>query len=241
MNDTKEKNTHQSDSKEKDTHSSQSKEKYTHTSDSKTWFRTSDLAKLYGVTPATVIGWERNGKISAIKTPTGVRLFDKQSVLNNLSQVQTAQTTRHNIIYCRVSSKHQSDDLSRQIQFLKSKYPDYQLLQDVGSGINFRRPGLTTILEYAMSGDLGEVVVSYKDRIARFGFELIEWIITHNGGQLTVLDNTEHKSSEQELAEDLLSIITVFNCRQMGKRRYSCKKSQNTSDSIEEKPAPSTE
>jgi predicted site-specific integrase-resolvase len=97
----------------------------------------------------------------------------------------------------------------------------------------FKRKGLQTILELSMSGNLGEVVVSHKDRLSRFAFELIEWIIKRNRGTLVVLDRSEHQSGQQELAEDLLSIVTVFNCRNMGRRRYHAdsKPKDQTADS----------
>ena len=78
-----------------------------------------------------------------------------------------------------------------------------------------------------MQGSIGEVVVAHRDRLSRFGFELIESIVSKGGGKITVLDNDSGKSKDEELAEDLLAIIHVFNCRQMGKRRYGNKKSQS--------------
>jgi predicted site-specific integrase-resolvase len=101
------------------------------------------------------------------------------------------------------------------------------LVQDIGSGINFKRKGLQTILELALKGDLEQLVVSYKDRLARFGFELIEWIINKQGGEVVILDGSTDQSTEQELAEDLLSIVTVFNARNMGKRRYTKSSSES--------------
>lgn len=184
------------------------------------WFKTKDLCKLFGVYESTIKSWEQTGKIKAIRTPSGVRLFDKQSILAYFNQVQETPSSKKRIIYCRVSDPHQKDHLQRQISHLQSKYPDHQLVQDIGSGINFNRKGLQTILELALKGDLDEVVVSDKDRLARFGYELIEWIINKQGGRVTVLDGAPAQSTEQELAEDLLSIVTVFNARQTGNRRY---------------------
>lgn len=77
-----------------------------------------------------------------------------------------------------------------------------------------------TNLESAMSGNLEQVIVAHKDRLSRFCYGLIKWIIEFNGGELVVLDDENAKSSEQELAEDLLSIIHIFSCKQMGKRKY---------------------
>ncbi|MHA2055766.1 MAG: IS607 family transposase [Candidatus Hodarchaeales archaeon] len=197
------------------------------------WFKTKDLCRLFGVYESTIKSWEQTGKIKAIRTPSGVRLFDKQSILAYFDQASQAPSQKKNLIYCRVSSPHQKDDLQRQIDHLRSQYPDHQLVQDIGSGINFKRKGLQTILELALKGDLGQLVVSYKDRLARFGFELIEWIIDKQGGQVVVLDSSSDQSTEQELAQDLLSIVTVFNARNMAKRRYK-KNSPHTIDQIED-------
>lgn len=90
------------------------------------------------------------------------------------SNVGYIKNPQQNFIYCRVSSRKQSEDLERQKQYLLSKYPEYTVIEDVGSGINFNRKGLSTILEYSMQKRIGNIVVAYKDRLARFGFELLE-------------------------------------------------------------------
>lgn len=134
----------------------------------------------------------------------------------------------NNFIYCRVSNTAHDDDLQRQVTYLHSKYPTYQLITDIASGLNFKRPGLQTILEHAMSDSLGEVVVAHKDRLCRFGYELIEFIINKGGGKITIdsTEDTQSKSYNEELASDLLNIITIFNARQLGRRCYQ--KCQNT-------------
>lgn len=179
-----------------------------------------EVAKLFGLKPTTIRSWANKGKIDFIKTPSGQRLFPR-SQFKTYSGFLPTYEKKKKIIYCRVSSKKQSNDLERQINFLQSKYPNYQLITDIGSGINWKRKGLLSILELAMSGHIGELLVAHKDRLARFGYELIEFIIKSSGGKITILDETEHKSNEQELAEDLLSIVHVYSCRQMGRRRYS--------------------
>lgn len=192
------------------------------------WLRPGQVAQLYDVNPATVRRWEQLGKIHALKTPLGYRLFDRQSIQAMLDQDPLDEThpnkkTKTNFLYCRVSSHHQAPDLARQRTFLQSRYPDYQLVSDIGSGINFKRKGLQTILDAAIDGNLQTLVVSHKDRLCRFGFELIEHIINRSGGKIIILDHQDDKpgSSNEELAEDLLSIVAVFNARQMGARRYS--------------------
>ncbi len=185
--------------------------------------------KLYGFSSQILRKWENAGLIKSQRTPRNTRMYrkcDLESALG-INESQNINEQKKNIVYCRVSSKKQSNDLKRQSEFLRSLYPEYILIEDVGSGINFTRKGLQTILEYAMQGNLGEVVVAHRDRLSRFGFELLEVIISKGGGSITVLENESGKSKEEELAEDLLAIIHVFNCRQMGKRRYGNKKSQN--------------
>jgi len=122
------------------------------------------------------------------------------------------------ICYARVSSKKQKDDLERQIQFFKSKYPGHEVVSDVGSGINWKRKGLQTVLEQSMQGIVSEVVqtrtcfinffskneVAHRDRLCRFGFELIEFILRKNSVSLVVLGDENERSESQELAEDIM-------------------------------------
>lgn len=197
------------------------------------YLRSREACKVFGVHPNTLRSWAEKGKIEIIKTPFNQRLYSRKHI-QEIINCSPDSHPKEKIIYCRVFSKKQENDLERQIQFLRSKFPTYYLVTDVASGINFKRDGLKTILELAMSGHLKELVVSHKDRLCRFGFELIEHIIKWNGGRIIVLDDEDTKSKEQELAEDLLSIIQVFNCRQMGKRRYGIKRKDEKDEKEEE-------
>lgn len=123
------------------------------------------------------------------------------------------------VCYCRVSSPKQRDDLARQVIFMQEKYAGAEIVKDVGSALNFKRHGLKTILERAMSGEQLTVVVAHRDRLARFGSELIRFVIERNGGKLVVLSETSLSPSE-ELTRDLLNIIHVFSCRMHGLRNY---------------------
>jgi len=114
--------------------------------------------------------------------------------------------------------------LERQISFFTSKYPDYIIISDYGSGLNFKRKGLKTIITEAIKGNIKELVVTHKDRLCRFGFELIESIIKeYSNGKIMVLDKGE-TSPEKELINDIISIITVFSSRLYGLRSHSDKK-----------------
>jgi predicted site-specific integrase-resolvase len=187
------------------------------------YVNTKEAKKLLRVTSTTLRRWDAENKIQTIRTPSGIRLYDKKCISKILGETEVIPE-RKKIAYCRVSSKKQIDDLERQKDFLKSIYPNHELVQDIGSGINFKRRGLQRILERTMQGEIEEVVVSHRDRLCRFAFELLEWIFDKNNTKLLVLDKTIHKSSSEELSEDVLAIIQVFACREMGKRRYKSAK-----------------
>ena len=181
---------------------------------------------LLGVTTKTLVNWDKTGKIDTVRSASGVRLYSLKDIQNILDSNSTF-TKKKKIAYCRVSSSKQKDDLERQTNFFRVNYPDYDLVTDIGSGINWKRKGLQTILDLAMRSDISEVVVAHRDRLCRFGFELIEYILQSNNVKLTVLGREDNKSPNQELSDDILSIIHVYSCREMGKRRYSKSKSED--------------
>jgi len=194
-----------------------------------------ETRRLVGVTTPTLRRWAETDKVRFTETPTGRKLYNKQDILRivNVSKLPV-QIRKKKIAYCRVSSKKQTDDLERQKEFFRLKYPEYDLVEDVGSGINWKRKGLQTILESVMSGAVEEVVVAHRDRLCRFAFELIEFIFKKNGTKLTVLESNDRKDGlDTELSDDIMSIIHVYSCRQMGKRRYT-KKEGICSTEIEE-------
>lgn len=187
-----------------------------------------EAASISGLHQHTLRKYADTNQIKCYKTPGGQRKFDQQSLVdycNNLHVIAKKSTTdKINYIYTRVSSKKQMDDLTRQLEFIRSidpKYDSYVSITDVASGINFKRKGLQTILDSCIQKTIGEVIVAHRDRLCRFGFELLDTIITKCGGQITVIDDQQNKSTEQELSEDLLSIIHIYSCRQMGKRKYT--------------------
>ena len=171
-----------------------------------------EASRILGVHPQTLRTWAREGRIDYIRTEGNQRRYDVDSYLGQSKPAQT-------VCYCRVSSKKQSADLDRQVAFMRERYPDAEIVRDVGSGLNFKRKGLLAILERLHQGDKLRVVVAYRDRLARFGTELIETLLERNGGELVVL-NQRDLSPEEELTTDLLAILTVFGARVNGLRRY---------------------
>jgi putative resolvase len=170
-------------------------------------------ASYLGVCANTLRKWADEGKIKHIRNPAGQRLYDVKSI-------EQSSSTCKSYCYCRVSSHKQKDDLERQKEFMQEKYPTHNTITDIGSGINFKRKSLLWLLEQASLGNVNEIVVAHRDRLSRFGFELIEWFLTKYNVKLVVLDKSE-SSPQQELVTDLLSILTVFSCRVHGLRKYA--------------------
>ena len=142
----------------------------------------------------------------------------------------TKITTKQKIIYARISSQGQKDDLERQKRMLQHRYPEYILIEDIGSGLNLNKRGIRKIVDLAIGGKIEEVVVVHKDRLARFGFELIEDLIKkYSGGKITIMEKSEEITAEEELALDVIQIMNVFTAKMNGLRKY--KKKEN----IEEK------
>jgi putative resolvase len=178
-----------------------------------------------GISIQTLRKWADQGHVPSIRTPGGKRLYGIQKLIN-----KDQESTKQSICYCRVSSQGQKDDLKRQIEFMSKKFPGHRIVSDIGSGINFKRKGFLSILNLASQGMVDQVVVAYRDRLCRFAFELVEWILQRHGVKLLVLNQKVESSEQSELAEDLLSIINVFNCRVNGKRKYGRGKTEGSKE-----------
>ncbi|QIZ69876.1 IS607 family transposase [Oxynema aestuarii] len=166
---------------------------------------------ILGVSEKTLRNWDKQGKIRAIRIPSGHRRYDISSI--------AGKKNRARIIYARVSSHKQKADLDRQADYLLCLYPRAEVIKEIGSGLNYNRKKFKAILERVMSGDVEQLVVGHKDRLARFGFELLKWICELNHTELVVCNNTE-LSPEKEMVEDILAIVHVFSCRLYGLRKY---------------------
>ena len=186
------------------------------------------VAKIIGVTPQTLRQWDSTGYfVPEQRRSNGYRYYSKEQVDKFVEQFNTIKNkNRINIGYCRVSTSKQKDDLLRQCEnvelFLKTLNHPYQIIKDIGSGINYNKKGLLELLELICKNKVDTVYVLYKDRLVRFGFELIKYVAELHNTQIVILDS-EDKTKEQELVEDLLQIITVFSCRLHGKRASKTK------------------
>ena len=186
-----------------------------------------NAGKILGVHTRTLYNWERSGKIKAIRTPGGQRMYNIREFLGqhgdylkNIPEEKT-KTNRIKICYCRVSSSSQKDDLLRQINTMREKYPNHKIISDIGSGINMNRLGLKKIVHLAIQGNLEELVVLYKDRLACFGYELLEHLIlTYSKGKIVVENAKEDTTPESEIVDDVLQIMNVYVAKINGNRRW---------------------
>lgn len=182
------------------------------------------FSKIIGVSPQTLRNWDKLGKLKPHHvTQSGYRYYTQEQI--NLA-TKTPTVERITIGYCRVSSSKQKDDLQRQQdnmqQYLIAKGNPFKIISDIGSGINYNKNGLKELIKLISKNKVEKVVVLYKDRLVRFGFELIEYMCSLYDCKLEIIDTTE-KTEQQELVEDLVQIVTVFSCRLQGKRANKAK------------------
>ena len=189
------------------------------------YFTINKFSKLVGVTPQTLRNWDKTGKLQPHHTSENGYRYYSEEQLNQALKIKPKPKIV--IGYCRVSSSKQKDDLERQIEnvktYLLAQGKPFEIISDVGSGINCKRKGLQELLERINRNEVEKVVVLYKDRLSRFGFELIEYVSSLHGCEIEVIDNTQ-KTEQEELVEDLVQIITVFSCKLQGKRAHKARK-----------------
>ena len=176
------------------------------------YYSVEQAADMSGFHPNTIRRWADDGTIPSYRTKGGHR---RVCIDDYIKSPDAPSEERVTICYCRVSSPKQRDDLNRQIEYMRERYPDAEIV----AGINFERKGLRSILERAMRGTVVTLVVAYRDRLARFGSQIIEFVLQQSGGQLVVPSGVS-LSPEQELTTDLLTILHVFSCRLHGLRKY---------------------
>jgi predicted site-specific integrase-resolvase len=181
--------------------------------------KASEAAQYYGISISNVRKWARDGTIPTIQTPTGRYIYLLPPPDHFISDDENGG---ENIIYSRVSSRKQFGDLQNQTRLLKEKYPNYKSIQDIGSGINYKRQGFITILEQLFQRKVKRVVVSHQDRFSRFGFEFFQWLFQQFGA---VLESMEHHASNtgEDMVADIMEIFTVFTARYYGSRKYRSK------------------
>jgi len=193
------------------------------------------FAKSLGVSIQTLRNWDKEGKLKpTYVTENGYRYYS-EDLLNKFKNVKNVnKIKKKNILYARVSTKSQKDDLDRQVDNLKqyaySKGYSFEIITDIGSGINYKKEGFLKMINLVECGEVDRIIVLYKDRLIRFGYDLIEYICKLNDTKIEIVDNSTI-SKEQELTEDLIQIITVFSNKLYGARS---KKTINLIKSVKE-------
>lgn len=192
------------------------------------YYSIGEFAKLIGKTEQTLRNWDKNNTLKPHHiAPSGYRYYSQEQLNHFLGIKNTLQLNRKVIGYCRVSSHKQKDDLIRQEDNVKTymlaKGYQFEIVTDIGSGINYNKKGLNHLIDLITNSEVDKVVILYKDRLLRFGFELIENLCNKYGTTIEIIDSTD-KTEEQELVEDLVQIVTVFSCRLQGKRAHKAKK-----------------
>ena len=182
------------------------------------------FAKAVGVTTTTLRRMHESGElIPAHITKGGTRYYSTEQLkqFHNLTKEEKIV-----IGYCRVSTPSQKDDLETQISNIKTymyaKGYQFEIITDIGSGINYKKKGLQELIKKINNQEISKVVILYKDRLMRFGYELIEYLCEINDIEIEIVDHTE-QSKEQELTDDLIQIITVFANRLYGQRSKKTK------------------
>ena len=181
-----------------------------------------EASEIIGVHFQTLRNWEKEGKIEAIRTPGNKRYYNVKKFLKlyRNEEIVIKKKEKRKICYCRVSSENQKDDLENQIKYMKEKYPTFEILSDIGSGINFKRKNLQVIINLGLKNELDTLAIAYKDRLCRIAYDLIENLLVENSETKIIIENKSNQSFEQELVDDMIQIVTVFSSRLYGMRSY---------------------
>lgn len=199
------------------------------------------FAKIVHKSIHTLQRWDRDGVLVAFRTLTNRRYYTSEqiNIVVTLPEDIISMADRKIIAYCRVSSATQKPDLLNQTKALESfcaakAFANVHFITEIGGGLNFKRPKFLELIDNIMSGNISDLVIAHKDRLTRFGYDLIHYICTKNNCKIHVL-NHDTLSPEQEMVRDLMTIIHCFSSRLYGLRRY--RKSLNTAlnDDIENK------
>ncbi len=187
-----------------------------------------EACRRLGISFITLKRWIYSGKIRAVRTPTGRWMIPESEIEKIISGKEGTREVRA-IIYARVSSSDQKKDLERQIEYLTQYcsakgYRVIDILSDVASGLKTNRRGLFKLFKYVIGRQIDVIVVTYKDRLTRFGFEYLEYFFKQYGVRIEVVYGEEPKDAYQELVEDLLAIITRFAGKLYGMRSHKKKR-----------------
>ncbi|MCL0093721.1 IS607 family transposase [Dehalococcoidia bacterium] len=186
-------------------------------------YTVTEFSKIIGISVSTLQRWDRQKRLVPGRTPTNRRMYTDEH-LRQATGILNQSKKRKVVVYARVSSKAQRSDLSNQRKMLEefcaaSGLVVEEWIEEIGGGLNFNRPRFTYLIDAIIAGNVETLVIAHKDRLCRFGFELIEHLCKTRGCDLLVT-NMESLSPEQEIIQDMLAIVRCFSTRLHGLRNY---------------------
>ena len=187
----------------------------------------SEFSELSGISKSTLRRYDNDNTFKPAFTSKGGHRRYTETQLFEITQKKRKAINKINIGYVRVSSKKQVDDLERQYNlmenYLISKGESFQIIKSVGSGVNYNNQSLNELIDLVISGKVNKIFIMYKDRLVRFGFELLENLFKRYDVDIEII-NHQNNTTEEELVTDLIQIITVFSTKLKGKRKYNLNK-----------------
>jgi putative resolvase len=186
-------------------------------------YRVKEFAERIGKSPDTLRRWDKDGKLPAKRSAGGHRYYDESDVRKALG-IDIPQTQKKTVVYCRVSSRSQLPDLKSQVESMRTfclgaGIAVDQWLEEIGSGMNFKRKLFLDIYDRIERGEIAKLIIAHKDRLVRFGFDFFEIFATKHGCEIVVA-NQEQLSPQEEMVQDLMAIVHCFSSRLYGLRNY---------------------
>jgi predicted site-specific integrase-resolvase len=190
------------------------------------YYKVSEFAERIGKSASTLRRWDKEGRLVARRMPSGQRYYTDEDIYRAFD-IKKPETERKRIVYCRVSSRGQLDDLASQVKAMEvfclgAGIPIDELIKEVGGGMNFKRKKFLALIESIERGEVAQLIIAHKDRLVRFGFDFFEHFAQRHGCQIVVANQTS-LSPQQEMVEDLMTIVHCFSSRLYGLRSYKKK------------------
>lgn len=189
-------------------------------------YKPKEFAELLNVSVITLQRWDNDGKLKAFRTPTNRRYYTYEQYLEYIG-IRKETDSRKIVIYTRVSTSNQKDDLKNQVEFLR-QYANAkgiivdEVIEDYGSGLNYNRKKWNRLIENCMINEISTILITHKDRFIRFGYDWFESFLAKFNVEIIVVNN-ESLSPQEELVQDIISILHIFSCRIYGLRKYKKK------------------
>ncbi len=187
-------------------------------------YKVGEFAGKVGVSISTLQRWDRTNVLKSRRTPTNQRYYTDEDLNKVLNLEEGAKTQRKNVGYCRVSTQKEKQNLENQQEFVSVYSLSHgvildEIYTDIGRGLDYKRENWSKLLKQVEANEIDKIYVTYKDRFVRFGYEWFEEFCTSHGTEIIVL-NQKQTSPEEELTEDLLSILNVFSERNNNFKKY---------------------